>query len=170
MTGTRMFRAVLIAALFTLTACRATGENAVVLDTVDLCAKTESDVFPITAEKAVTSTQRRKGLMGREDLRENEGMLFIYPEPRSPDANFWMFHTFIPLDIAYLSTDGEIQAIRKMAPCSSEDASQCPRYKAGVEHQLALEIPQGFFQKRNIKVGDRIMRMDAKGTCNLPPV
>lgn len=160
----------LAGALLALSACHATGENRVQLDTVELCAKTGSDTYPIVAEKAVTSSQKRNGLMGRKSLGENQGMLFIYEEPRSPEANFWMYNTLIPLDIAYMSQDGEIRAIRGMEPCGSEDATQCPRYKAGVEYWLALEMSQGFFQQRGIGVGDRIMRLDAEGACNLPPV
>lgn len=165
-----MFRLVLAGALLALSACRATGENVIPLDTINLCAKTDSSVHPIVAETAVTSSQRRKGLMGRENLAENQGMLFVYREPRSPEANFWMYRTYIPLDIAYLSKEGEIRAIRKMSPCASEDATQCPRYKAGVEHQLALEMPQGYFKRRDIHEGDRVMRMDVNEECNLPPV
>lgn len=163
-------RLLLAGALLALSACQATGENKVQLDTLDLCAKTAGDTFPIVAEKAVTSSQRRNGLMGRESLGENQGMLFVYQETRPPEANFWMYHTLIPLDIAYMGQDGEIRAIRGMEPCGSEDATQCPRYPAGVEYQLALEMPQGYFQKRGIGVGDRIMRLNAEGACNLPPV
>ncbi|BES71476.1 hypothetical protein RE428_24940 [Marinobacter nanhaiticus D15-8W] len=163
-------RLVLTGALLALSACHATGENRVRLDTVDLCAKTVSETFPIVAEKAVTSSQRRNGLMGRESIGENEGMLFVYQETRPPEANFWMYRTLIPLDIAYTGRDGEIRAIREMQPCASEDATQCPRYPAGVEYQLALEMPQGFFRQRGIGVGDRIMRLDTEGACNLPPV
>ncbi|WP_148862761.1 DUF192 domain-containing protein [Marinobacter fonticola] len=166
---TRIYSLALAGLLMGLAACRATGENVAPLDTVNLCAKTDTNVYPIVAELAQTSEQRRKGLMGRETLGDNQGMLFVYDRPRSPDATFWMYRTLIPLDIAYLSKDGEIRAIREMRPCESEEASQCPSYKAGVDHQHALEMPQGFFQQRNIGTNDHIMRLDKNQKCELPP-
>ena len=59
-------------------------------------------------EVASEPEQRRRGLMGREHLQDNAGMLFEYQQLRPADHGFWMYQTLIPLDIAYLGAQGEI--------------------------------------------------------------
>lgn len=100
--------------------------------------------------------ERSRGLMGRETLPAEAGMLFVYPREQSPRGAFWMYNTRIPLAIAFLGGDGEIRAIEHMAPCPSERASDCPSYPAGVAFRAALEVNDGYFAARGIEVGDRV--------------
>ncbi|WP_083260281.1 DUF192 domain-containing protein [Marinobacter sp. X15-166B] len=115
---------------------------------------TADRVVPITVEIARTDTERRTGLMGRTSLATNAGMLFVYRSERPGHHGFWMFQTLIPLDIAYLGADGEIRAIRHMAPCQPNE--KCPSYPAGQPFSAALEMNQGFFARHGIVVGDRV--------------
>ncbi len=108
----------------------------------------------LSAEIAATSKQRRQGLMGRRGLGENEGMLFRYERPQSPQSGFWMFRTQIPLDIAFLDGQGVIVALRSMEPCASASAKECPTYPATVTYRAALEVNRGFFISRDIRGGD----------------
>lgn len=107
----------------------------------------------VEAELAVTPDQRSIGLMGRREMTDNQGMLFVF-EQASPQC-FWMMQTFIPLSIAFIRDDGTITNIEHMQPltrnshCSSEPV------------RLALEVNQGWFEKRNIKPGMQIRGIPA---------
>lgn len=126
------------------------------LPMADACLITGDWRIPVSVELARTPKQRSKGLMGRTSLPPDSGMLFIYQRPRDPDYGFWMHQTLIPLDIAYLNEEGVIGAIRHMTPCPSKRGSECPSYPAGVSFSLALEMNEGFFERHDIGVGDRL--------------
>src|SRR5262245_59702975 len=72
---------------------------------------------PVTLELEVAESrkERQQGLMGRESLPLQAGMLFVYDEPR--DGSFWMKNTLIPLSIAFLGAQGEVLAMLDMEPC-----------------------------------------------------
>ncbi|MDC0664315.1 DUF192 domain-containing protein [Marinobacter sp. SS21] len=123
------------------------------LEIIPLELVTERGRAELMVEVAHTPAQRRIGLMGREVLQEDEGMLFLYPSERSGDTGFWMRNTLIPLDIAYLGEDGIVRAIRTMAPCPVDQT--CPSYPAGAPYSAALEVNQGWFAKHGVTVGDR---------------
>ncbi|EON92573.1 hypothetical protein MARLIPOL_07469 [Marinobacter lipolyticus SM19] len=122
----------------------------------EACLITDHRIVPITVEMAITESGRRNGLMGRESLAPDTGMLFVYEEPRRPDHGFWMYQTLIPLDIAYLDKEGTIVAIRQMVPCRSPSGSGCPVYRAGVSFSSALEMNQSFFRNNGISVGHQL--------------
>lgn len=126
-----------------------------------ICLASASDTIPLTIEIAATRAQQTHGLMEREQLPADAGMLFVYKEPQSADHGFWMFRTRIPLDIAFIGSEGEIRSIQPMSPCGSPDPAWCPSYPAGVEFSAALEVNQGFFRDQGIEVGDRVLRADS---------
>ncbi|HCM28285.1 MAG: hypothetical protein A2Z99_19225 [Treponema sp. GWB1_62_6] len=100
----------------------------------------------ILAEIADDDAERSRGLMFRKELKDGEGMLFVFGE-ESP-LTFWMKDTLIPLSIAYLASDGQIREIRDMEPLSLAPiaSERSCRY--------ALEVPQGWFSRAGIKAGD----------------
>jgi uncharacterized membrane protein (UPF0127 family) len=120
------------------------------------CLISTKQALPITIEVARTSAERSSGLMGRETLAANAGMLFVYRYERSAGHSFWMYQTLIPLDIAFLDREGTIRAIRQMDPCPSAQGRTCPTYEAGVPFHLALEMNQGYFEDQGLKIGDRL--------------
>ena len=71
-----------------------------------------------------------------------------------------MFRTRIPLDIAYIDSAGGIRTIGTMAPCPSPFAQSCPSYPAGARYTAALEVNAGYFAKKQIRVGDRVLLQD----------
>lgn len=154
-----------IAAVLALSACRSPGAAETPLETVGMCIETPTTTHKIVVERAVTSTERAKGLMGREALQEDHGMLFVYDEERPPEATFWMYRTFIPLDIAYADANGNIRAIKKMLPCAGDNSAKCAHYPAGVSYRLALEMPQGYFRERSISVGDQLVMNSNASSC-----
>ncbi|MDX1634090.1 MAG: DUF192 domain-containing protein [Marinobacter sp.] len=121
---------------------------------VSACLSSDTQAHPIRVELARTPAQKQFGLMERDSLPPNAGMLFIYDEPRPPSHSFWMYKTRIPLDIAFIGENGEIRAIQSMVPCTSAGTG-CPSYPAGVPFTLALEMNRGYFERKDIRVGDR---------------
>ncbi|MDR0376971.1 MAG: DUF192 domain-containing protein [Spirochaetaceae bacterium] len=108
--------------------------------------KAEGGLIPIRAELARTDPERSQGLMNRTSLADGEGMLFIFE--RDQIVSFWMKNTRIPLSIAFILTDGRIIEIRDMQPLdiTSISSTRSVRY--------ALEVPQGWFARAGLNVGD----------------
>ena len=103
----------------------------------------------IKAEVAQTPEQRQKGLMYRRDLASHEGMLFIFDEA-TPQC-FWMKNTPTPLTIAFLADDGSIVNLADMKPF--DEASHCSSKPV----RFVLEMNQGWFDKRGIKPGFKLI-------------
>jgi uncharacterized membrane protein (UPF0127 family) len=103
----------------------------------------------LAVEVARTAEELRTGLMHREELDPNGGMLFAYE--RDQRLSFWMENTLIPLSIAFISSQGIIKEIADMKPLSRRSV---------VSHQsvrYALEVNQGFFEMNGIGVGDKVV-------------
>ncbi|MEM5947819.1 DUF192 domain-containing protein [Spirochaetia bacterium 38H-sp] len=103
----------------------------------------------IKAEVADTLEERRHGLMGRTELAENRGMLFVFPEVTQPA--FWMKDTIIPLSLAFIDNNGVIREIYELEPLSIEPV------RSNYPVLYALEVNRGFFKKHGIKPGDKII-------------
>ncbi len=102
----------------------------------------------VLAEVADTPRSREIGLMMRERLGPNEGMLFVFDQPRA--YCFWMRNTLLALSIAFIDDDGRIVNIEDMAP-RTED-SHCARAPV----RFALEMEQGWFARRGLAAGARL--------------
>lgn len=106
-------------------------------------------------EIADTPEAREHGLMGRSDLTDETAMLFVFPDEQRRD--FWMKDTPTPLSIAYINRQGVIKEILDMKAFSLEDVPS--RYAV----LYALEVKQGAFTRRGVKVGDVVAAEDLKG-------
>jgi len=102
----------------------------------------------IWAEVARTEEERARGLMNREELGENAGMLFVLPEYEA--ISFWMKDTYIPLDVAFMDPAFRITGIKQMEPLSEELVDSPGRI------QFALEVNQGWFEEHGVRVDDRV--------------
>ena len=102
----------------------------------------------IRAELAADYGSRMRGLMFRESMPVNAGMLFMFDEP-GPQC-MWMKNTLLPLSVAFMDDSGTITNIEDMKP-QTED-SHCARKPA----RYALEMNKGWFSARGIKPGSRI--------------
>jgi uncharacterized membrane protein (UPF0127 family) len=102
----------------------------------------------IVAEVAANDETRSRGLMFREQLATNHGMLFIFQQA-SPYC-FWMKNTPLALSIAFLRDDGTITNIADMQPHSEK--SHCAREPV----RFALEMEQGWFVRKGLREGSRI--------------
>lgn len=131
--------------------------TAVSFDTATLTFITTTDSIAMRVEIAERADQRAYGLMDRDELAPDAGMIFLHQQMQHQDSGFWMYRTRFPLDIAYFDGAGRIQAIRRMMPCTSTDAAQCVGYAAGVPYYGAVEANRGYFFRNGIGVGDRIV-------------
>jgi uncharacterized membrane protein (UPF0127 family) len=106
----------------------------------------------VTAEVADEPLEHRTGLMYREELGADRGMLFLFPAARS--GGFWMKNTLIPLSIAFLEPSRQgfrVVDILDMEPCRTDD---CPTYRPKATYQAALEVNKGWFEDAGVEVGD----------------
>ena len=102
----------------------------------------------ISAEVARTPQQRAIGLMHRQQMAMNEGMLFIFEQPSA--QCFWMKNTLLPLTIAFIDDAGSVVTLADMQPQSLQE------HCASAPVRYALEMNLGWFSKRGLKVGSRI--------------
>ena len=136
-----------VAVLAVAAACgggKADEETTVVIDTGERRMR-------VAVEVADTADERARGLMERESLPDDAGMLFTYEDETS--GGFWMKNTRIPLSIAFYGEDGEILRLLDMEPCR---ADPCPVYEPGVPYRGALEVNQGAFERWDVEEGDVI--------------
>jgi hypothetical protein len=103
----------------------------------------------VAVEIADTEEERQVGLMHREFLPDDAGMIFLFEEEIT--GGFWMKNTLIPLSIAFANGDGEILRILDMEPC---EADPCEIYDPGVAYESALEVNQGAFASWGVEEGD----------------
>ena len=101
----------------------------------------------ILVEVADSPGERTKGLMFREELAEEQGMLFIFDEEEM--LTFWMKNTLVPLDIIFFDEAGEFVSSTMMVPCERDP---CPVYQSKGEAMYALEVESGFIDI--YRVGD----------------
>lgn len=101
--------------------------------TCRLARVTAPDGAEVLAEVAMTRADRAKGLMGRDDLGGEEGMLFIYDPPQ--EVTMWMKDTPLPLDMIFIrNRDIEVSRIeRETVPFSTEEISSSGRVGAVLE-------------------------------------
>lgn len=102
----------------------------------------------IQAQVASTPQQRATGLMHRQDMPANEGMLFVFESPAV--QCFWMKNTLIPLTAAFVADDGSIVNLADMQPQSLD--SHCSEKPV----RYVLEMNQGWFSKRGLRAGSRL--------------
>ena len=115
----------------------------------------QTGLYLIKAEVANEYGTRMQGLMLREKMAPNEGMVFVFPG-RDTQC-MWMKNTLLPLSVAFIDEAGVVLNIEDMKP-QTED-SHCSTKPA----RYALEMNQGWFKTRNIKPGAKILGLEKAG-------
>lgn len=106
--------------------------------------------YRFDVELAETPAQQAQGLMFREKMAADAGMLFTYSRPQP--ASFWMKNTLIPLDMIFIGADGRIVNIHANAVPHSLDAVNSAGPVKGI-----LEINGGMSARLGIRPGDRVV-------------
>lgn len=106
-------------------------------------------------EIARTAAERTRGLMFRESMPQDQGMLFIFDD--DTPRNFWMKNTLISLDMIFVDKDGKVVSVREnVQPCREKDSSFCPTYSSVLPARYVLEINAGLAQFHHIQAGSRM--------------
>jgi len=111
--------------------------------------KEEFISLPLQLEVPQNDGEFKLGLMFRESLEKDRGMLFVFET--TDRHSFHMKNTFIPLDIAFINEEGIIESIKELDPMSS-----IPVYPDG-DIRYAVEVNRGWFAENGIEVGDIIL-------------
>ena len=118
------------------------------VDRSPLVVETREGRRSFTVEVADSAPERERGLMFRESMKPDHGMLFVFEQER--DVGFWMKNTPMPLDLVFISADGTIKAIKRGLPFSEASIS------AGVPVRFVLELRAGIAVASGMKIGDKV--------------
>ncbi|MCK5820262.1 MAG: DUF192 domain-containing protein [Bacteroidales bacterium] len=110
--------------------------------------KDDKLITSIDIEIADDDYQTQRGLMYRRSMREDRGMLFIFPDIE--ERSFWMKNTYISLDILYIDANKEIVSIAESVATKSEESIW-----SGAPAKYVIEVVAGFVAQHQIEVGDR---------------
>lgn len=118
------------------------------VDAQPLVVDASTGQHKFTIEVAATDPQRSAGLMFRDDMDDDHGMLFVFEQTRR--LSFWMQNTPMPLDLIFIGENGKIVAIRWGKPFSTDSIG--PLTPA----RFVLELKAGTAQKAGITEGDLV--------------
>lgn len=102
----------------------------------------------LQVEVADTDAERQQGLMHREGLAPDHGMVFVYPDER--ERGFWMKNTRIPLSIAFVDRQGRVVHLADMQPLDERTTHSV--YPA----MYAVEVDQGWFTAHGVRIGSKV--------------
>lgn len=112
-----------------------------------------------SVEIADDSEERSRGLMFRDELGADDGMLFLFP--REAPRAFWMLNTRIPLDIIYIDAERRIVAWSlDTPPCRTRT---CPNYPSRAAAKYVLEVNAGEMERLGVSIGDRVVFGEVPG-------
>jgi uncharacterized protein len=109
----------------------------------------------VRLEVAADPAARTRGLMGRRQVPEGTGMVFLYPADVS--ESFWMKNTLVPLSIAFVAADGRVVSVAEVTPC---EADPCPTYAPPGPYRYAVELAAGSFGAAGIGPGAKVVPVD----------
>lgn len=141
----------LVATVVSAAASQPAGDNS----KIEGVFATETGNVTVTLEVADTPPERKEGLMDREKLGENQGMLFIFPDER--DRTFWMKDTLIPLDIIFIDADHKVVDIDQAEPEPSVHEAALSKYRSDSPAKYVVEVNQGFADRNDVETGDRLL-------------
>jgi uncharacterized membrane protein (UPF0127 family) len=107
----------------------------------------------LRVEVAESDATRSRGLMYRQAMGQNDGMLFIFEDPGY--HSMWMQNTYIPLSVAFIDGEGRILNILDMEPKTTDT------HTAAGPARYAIETNKGWFAQKKIKPGDKVTGLPA---------
>ena len=133
------------------------------LPVIDIAISQAGTTQTIRAEVASTVEEKQQGLMCRDRLAPGTGMLFTYETPSN--GGYWMFNTYVPLDILYIAENGAVISVASMAPCPRSTgenqqrwrdrcASASADYRPSGPYIAALELPAGWLRSNGFTTSD----------------
>ncbi|HEX6833695.1 MAG TPA: DUF192 domain-containing protein [Rudaea sp.] len=105
-------------------------------------------------ELALDGPTQERGLMFRDSMPADHGMLFVFDRPAT--QTFWMKNCRMPLDILYFDQNYKLVSVQqRVPPCRSADGN-CPVYPSDGPAQYVLELNAGTAEKLGVKPGDAL--------------
>lgn len=146
----RMWWGAAIALALLVVAAVARAEEPVAFERTELTIETAAgEIHPFDVEVARSLQERARGLMFRESMAADAGMLFVYPSERQ--ISMWMKNTLIPLDMLFVASDGRIIDIA----ADTEPLSLAAIASAGPARAV-IELNGGTARRLGIRSGDRV--------------
>ncbi len=109
----------------------------------------------IYAEMAVEYVELVRGLMFRDALAKDRGMIFLHNKVGR--YSYWMYQVRIPLDIIWLDSKKQVvEVVANAPPCASEKASECRAYGGNQDAQFVLEVAAGGAARLGVVVGSKV--------------
>ncbi len=112
------------------------------------------DGTEIRVEVMTRPEDMARGMMFRDSLAADRGMLFVHDRPGR--YRYWMYQCLIPLDILWLDSSKRIVEISADTPPCKTEAGACPTYGGNYEAQYVLELAAGAAARHGLKPGDAI--------------
>lgn len=148
-------------ALFAALACASEGceQRAKNNEPTVVLRNSQGADWTVTVELALTPAEHSRGLMHRQSLAQDHGMLFIFNDVRQ--RRFWMKNTLIPLDMIFIGPDFRIVGI----VANAEPLTETERSVPGIS-QFVLEVNGGECARHGIKAGDPTTFLNVYGRQN----
>lgn len=108
----------------------------------------------LEVEVADSQSERKRGLMYREKLSIDKGMLFVFPE--EDERGFWMKNTLIPLDMIFVDSEGEVLNVEEAYPEPSTSEENLKIYRSEGEARYVIEANSSFTERFDVEAGDRV--------------
>jgi uncharacterized membrane protein (UPF0127 family) len=109
----------------------------------------------IMAEVVTNPVDMMRGMMFRESLAQDRGMLFVHGS--EGEFAYWMYQVKVPLDIIWINRAHRVVEISaNTPPCPSSSAQQCPNFGGHAKAIYVLELAAGSAAKHGIKVGETL--------------
>jgi len=142
-----LFAAIVLA--FQMALAQQSGEPMILpVDEAPLVVVGSEGEHRFTIEIAETSEQQARGLMFREEMDDDHGMLFVFPVTRP--TSFWMQNTPMPLDLIFIAEDGRVVSVEQGEPFSTRPIGPPDPVR------FVLEIKAGIAQETGIEPGTRL--------------
>jgi len=108
----------------------------------------------LSVEIADSKSERKKGLMFRENLPIDEGMVFVFAD--EAERGFWMKNTLIPLDMIFVDSKGRIVNIEEAVPEPNTSDENLKTYRSDEPAKYVIETNSSFTERKNVEEGDRV--------------
>jgi uncharacterized membrane protein (UPF0127 family) len=109
----------------------------------------EQPPLAVKVEVADEMHERQRGLMFREHMDADAGMIFLFERPQQ--LSFWMHNTLLPLDMIFIRADMTILGVVENATPRTDDPRQVPGMS-----QYVLEVNAGYAQRHGVRAGQRV--------------
>ena len=109
----------------------------------------------VRAEVLIDRRDLMRGMMFRDSLAPDHGLLFIHP--LAAKVPYWMYQVKVPLDIVWMDKDHTVvEVLANVPPCPSASAKECPSFGGNRDALFVIELAAGMAGKYKVTAGSRL--------------